>query len=67
MVVRILQSSSLPNLNLRQILLGSAEVSTDFLLTLADWPMASEHCQWTSDFLSYWPRLASSISTVAEK
>ena len=29
--------------------------------------MASEHCQQTSDFLSYWPGLASGISTIAEK
>ena len=34
----------------------------DFLLTLARWPMASEHCRRTSDFLSYWPGLASGIS-----
>ena len=39
----------------------------DFPLTLARWPMASEHCWQTSDFLSYWPGLASSISTIAEK
>ena len=28
--------------------------------------MASEHCRWTSDFLSYWPGLDSRISTIAE-
>ena len=39
----------------------------DFPLTLARWPMASEHCRWTSDFLSYWPGLASGISKIAEK
>ena len=39
---------------------------TDFPLTLAHWPMASEHCRWTSDFLSYWPRLPSGISTIAK-
>ena len=39
---------------------------TVFLLTLARWPMASEHCWRTSDSLSYWPGLASGISTVAE-
>ena len=37
-----------------------------FLLTLARWPMASEHCQRTSDFLSYWPGLTSGISTIVE-
>ena len=40
---------------------------TDFPLTLARWPMAGEHCQQTSGFLSYWPRLASGISSIAEK
>ena len=40
---------------------------TDFPLTLARWPMASEHCWRTSDFLSYWPGLDSGISTIAEK
>ena len=40
---------------------------TDFPLTLARWPMASEHCWQTSDFLSYWPRLASGISKIVEK
>ena len=39
---------------------------TDFLLTLARWPMASEHCRRTSDFLSYWPRLPSGTSTIAK-
>ena len=41
--------------------------NTDFPLTLARWPMASEHCRRTSDFLSYWPGLASGISKIAEK
>ena len=40
---------------------------SDFPLTLARWPMASEHCRWTSDFLSYLPRLASGISKIVEK
>ena len=39
---------------------------SDFPLTLARWSMASEHCQQTSDFLSYWPRLPSGISTIAK-
>ena len=33
----------------------------DFPLTLAHWPMASEHCRRTSDFLNYWPGLASGV------
>ena len=37
----------------------------DFPLTLARWPMASEHCWRTSDFLSYCPGLPSGISTIA--
>ena len=41
--------------------------TTDFPLTLARWPMASEHCRRTSDFLSYWPGLASGISKITEK
>ena len=41
--------------------------SPDFPLTLARWPMASEHCRRTSDFLSYWPGLDSGISKIAEK
>ena len=41
--------------------------NSDFPLTLARWPMASEHCRQTSDFLSYWPGLASGISKIAEK
>ena len=40
---------------------------SDFPLTLARWPMASEHCRRTSDFLSYWPGLASGILKIAEK
>ena len=43
------------------------ELWPDFPLTLARWPMASEHCRRTSDFLSYWPGLASGISKIAEK
>ena len=42
-------------------------MNPDFPLTLAHWPMASEHCRRTSDFLSYWPGLASGISTITEK
>ena len=38
----------------------------DFPLTLARWPMASEHWRWTSDFLSYWPGLPSGISTIVK-
>ena len=39
--------------------------NSDFPLTLACWPMASEHCWQTSNFLSYWPGLARGISTIA--
>ena len=38
-----------------------------FPLALARWPMASENYRQTSDFLNYWPRLASGISIIAEK
>ena len=44
----------------------SAFLAAVFPLTLARWPMASEHCWQTSDFLSYWPRSASGISTTVE-
>ena len=47
--------------------LGETVSTPDFPLTLARWPMASEHCRRTSDFLSYWPGLASGISKIAEK
>ena len=40
---------------------------SDFPLTLARWPMASELCRRTSDFLSYWPGLACGISKIVEK
>ena len=39
---------------------------SDFPLTLARWPMASEHCWQTSDFLSYWPRMPSGISIIVK-
>ena len=39
---------------------------TDFPLTLARWPMASEHWWRTSDFLSYWPGLPSGIPTIVK-
>ena len=42
------------------------EKEADFPLTLARWPMASEHWRQTSDILSYWPRLPSGISTIAK-
>ena len=45
----------------------NSQVHAYFPLTLARWPIASEHCRWTSDFLSYWPRLASGISKIAGK
>ena len=39
----------------------------DSLLALARWPISSEHCWRTSDFLSYWPGLACGVSTIAKK
>ena len=41
--------------------------SAVFPLALARWPIASENYLRTSDFLNYWPSLASGISTIAEK
>ena len=38
-----------------------------FPLTVAQWPMTSEYYWWTGEFLSYWPTLASGISTIADK
>ena len=36
-------------------------------LSINTGPMASDYYCWTSEFLSYWPRFASGISTIVEK
>ena len=54
-------------LALEQVCYPLVQQHPDFPLTLTRWPMASDHCRRTSDFLSYWPGLASGISKIAEK
>ena len=55
----IMYTSQFPFVN-SSLRFCQGSVRTDlsvFLLTLADWPMASEHCWWTSDFFKLLARI----------